>query len=98
MKAKFTISITISEERDPDIFDWVRKQPGSMQNIIRDLLRREAARGQHPAQAEPARHPAQEQHVSGQAQGQRVPVTSFGVPSPDKPAAGGMVSNMLDNG
>ncbi len=95
MKAKFTISVTVSEERDPDIFEWVRNQPGSMQTIIRDLLRREAY-GQRAQ--EPARQPAAQPQPITHTPGQRVPVASFGGPSPDKSAESGFVNTMLDRG
>lgn len=103
MKAKFTISVTVSEERDPDIFEWVRNQPGSMQNIVRDLLRREvyaqratggAARQPAPPLVQPPPPPQQTPNT----QGQRVPVASFGGPPPDKSAESGFVNTMLDRG
>jgi hypothetical protein len=98
LKAKFTLSVTISEEREPDIFEWVRNQPGSMQSIIRDLLRREAHAQRAPV--EPARQPAAAapQPTTPHTQGQRVPVASFGGPSPDKSAESGFVNTMLDRG
>jgi hypothetical protein len=104
MKAKFTMNVTLTEGRDQAAIDWLRTQPDSPQDIIRRLLREAAMQGAAGQQTQlsaslqqsSASH-AQQPAATGRSVGGDVPVASFGAGSP-KPAAGGLLGSMLDQG